>query len=184
MNYENEVWKPVPGYEGHYEVSDMGRARSLKRKKIKYIKPYLSSDGYYKFRLYLNSKIKRCSAHRIIYEAFVKQIDEGLAIDHINGIRTDNRITNLREATWYQNSIYGAEIRRNAGKTSSMYLGVDKIHSRGIAYYRVRHLSTYIATFRCEHIAGFVAKMVREGIIPPEPIGRNTMKKNKGCGKA
>jgi hypothetical protein len=184
MNYENEVWKPVVGYEGHYEVSDMGRVRSLKRKKIKYIKPYLSSEGYYKFSLYLNSKLKQCSAHRIIYEAFVKQIDEGLAIDHINGIRTDNRIANLREATWYQNSIYGAEIRRNAGKTSSMYLGVDKIHSRGIAYYRVRHLRKQIAIFRCEHIAGFVAKMVRDGVIPPEPFKRTYRKNIYSRGKA
>lgn len=184
MNYENEVWKPVPGYEGHYEVSDMGRVRSLKYGVITILKQYISSRGYCKVGLCINCKHKAFSVHRLVYEAFEKPISKGLQIDHINGIKTDNNISNLREATNYQNSIYGAEMRRNAGKTSSMYLGVDKTYSNGITYFRVRHLRKQIAMFRCEHIAGFVAKMVRDGVIPPEPFKRTYRKNIYSRGKA
>lgn len=185
MNYENEVWKPVPGYEGHYEVSDMGRVRSIKFGMIKMLKQSQRvKDKYYSVTLCLNGKEKHYFVHRLVYEAFEKPISKGLQIDHINGIKTDNNISNLREATNYQNSIYGAEMRRNAGKTSSMYLGVDKTYRNGITYFRVRHLGKQIAMFRCEHIAGFVAKMVRDGVIPPEPFKRTYRKNIYSRGKA
>lgn len=177
MNYENEVWKPVPGYEGHYDVSDMGRVRSLKYGMIKILKQNISSRGYCKIGLSINCKRKVYSVHRLVYEAHKESLKEGEQIDHINGVKTDNMLYNLRPATNYQNSIYGAEMRRNAGKTSSMYLGVDKTYRNGIAYFRVRNLRKQIAMFRCEHIAGFVAKMIRDGVIPPEPFKR-TYRKN------
>lgn len=108
----NEVWKDVIGYEGLYEVSNLGRVRSCDRyipyynvnqtgKKVftkKHIKSKILKPceylGYYCVSLYKpDSKMKLCKVHRLEMEAFYGTSD--LTVNHINGIKTDNRLENL-----------------------------------------------------------------------------------------
>ena len=104
---ELELWKDIDGYEGRYQASNRGRIRSLNRIittsrgrkmtiKETILKPEKVFDGYERVCLSKNGKDKHYRVATLVYEAFLGPIPEGLEIDHINGIRTDNRLENLR----------------------------------------------------------------------------------------
>ena len=94
-----ETFRPVKEYEGLYEVSDYGAVRSLKFGKVRYLKPEKMRDGYERIYLCRDGKQKRFMVHRLVWEAFVGKIPDGYEIDHINTIRDDNRLSNLRVVT-------------------------------------------------------------------------------------
>lgn len=101
----NEVWKPVLGYEGIYEASDLGRVRILvKRQNIRpgtMLALTTVRDGYLAVRLNRNdgSPDRSIAVSRVIYEAHKGQNSPGLQIDHLNAIRIDNRLENLEPVT-------------------------------------------------------------------------------------
>lgn len=94
-----ETWKPVRGYEGIYEVSDLGRVMSLRTGKILKNQP---NRGYLCTTL-TNQTTKRFSVHRLVYEAFHGPIPDGLQIDHIDGDKANNTLSNLRAVTPKEN---------------------------------------------------------------------------------
>ena len=98
-----ETFKPIKGYEGLYEISDYGCVRSLKYGKVKYMKCKKDKYGYSIICLYKNGKKKSFSVHRLEWEAFNAPIADGYEIDHINTIRDDNRLENLRVVTSKEN---------------------------------------------------------------------------------
>jgi len=99
-----ETWRPVRGYEGLYEISDYGCVRSHYGGKIKYLKGQKNKGGYIHVGLWKNGKGKTFSVHRLVYTVFVGNIDEGLQLDHIDGDKTNNKLTNLRAVTPRENS--------------------------------------------------------------------------------
>lgn len=98
-----EKWKEVPGYEGLYEISDIGRVRSI-RDRVKFLKNTKTSNSYEIIGLFRDGKQKRFMVHRLVWEAFNGEIPDGLQIDHINTVRDDNRLINLRMVTPKENS--------------------------------------------------------------------------------
>jgi len=150
-----EEWLPIKEYEHLYMVSNIGRIKSLSRpvrrrhgvfmSKDKILNPYVStSRGYASIGLYKNNKIKRVEIHRLVYNAFIG-IGNAHHIDHINRIRTDNRLVNLRPATATQS----AANSRKRKSCSSKYKGVsqDKRTGKWIAYifnYKKYHLGVFI----------------------------------------
>ena len=99
-----EKFKPVVGYEGLYEVSDYGAVRSLKFGKVKYLRNAKHPTGYCQIGLCRGGKQKHLMVHRLVYESFVGPIPAGMQIDHINTIRDDNRLSNLRVVTPKENN--------------------------------------------------------------------------------
>lgn len=109
MEKEIEIWKPVVGYEGLYEVSSTQQVRSVDRilkhpkgkclVKSKLKKLQISNKGYYCVSLYKDGKGKVHLLHRIIAQAFIPNPYNMPEIDHINGDNKDNRIENLRWTT-------------------------------------------------------------------------------------
>lgn len=103
---EQEIWKDIEGYEGLYQVSNMGRVRSLERKVVRSNGTLFSAtskllsikktNGYVYVNLYSNGKGKTYSVHRLVALAFVDNPNNLPEIDHINTIRDDNRHANLR----------------------------------------------------------------------------------------
>ncbi len=91
-----EIWKEINGYNGLYFVSNLG---NIKNAKGRLLKQGLCLQGYCKINLTMNNKYKTHRVHRLIAEAFIENIDNKPYINHINGIKSDNRIENLEWCT-------------------------------------------------------------------------------------
>lgn len=103
---KEEVWKDIAGYEGLYQVSNLGKVKSLNYKNSGYpkvLKNSLSKIGYYRVSLY-KIKRKQFNIHRLVADAFVENPDNKKYVDHINTIKTDNRAENLRFVTMTENN--------------------------------------------------------------------------------
>ena len=126
---KNEEWRDVVGYEGRYQVSSMGRVKSLERKvkhwcggeriqKERILKPCADRGGYLRIGLCDGEKQKTFKVHRLVCEAFHENPDNKPQVNHINEIKTDNRASNLEWATARENSNFGTRNER-LGKAQS-----------------------------------------------------------------
>ena len=107
VSLEGEEWRDVVGYEGYYMVSSYGRVISLhntKRYNLRLKKTYLNQNGYIYVMLCKNKRKLFFGIHRLIAKAFIPNPNNYTQIDHINGIRTDNRIENLKWSTYTMNN--------------------------------------------------------------------------------
>lgn len=107
-----ENWKPVEGYEGLYEVSDLGRVRSLPRMGTcgKILKPCdrqskKFNKKYLRVGLTKDGKVKWHSVHVLVAKAFIPNPDNLPEVDHINNDETDNRACNLQWITRKDNIV-------------------------------------------------------------------------------
>ncbi|WP_339165415.1 NUMOD4 domain-containing protein [Siminovitchia sp. FSL W7-1587] len=128
-NSVSEVWKPVKGYEGEYEVSDLGNVRSIKFGKVITLKTF-DSKGYKKVSLYLNGKMKHHHVHRLVAEAFIDNPLNKEYVNHKDGVKGNNVLGNLEWVTPSENSIHAYKnglakvpVSQNAGKR---VLQIDK----------------------------------------------------------
>ena len=118
-NLEKETWKDIPNYEGIYQVSNLGRVKSLKRpyrRKEKILKSKINSSGYYQVELWKNSIEKKYLVHRLVWLAFNGPIPENMQVNHINEIKSDNRLLNLNLMMPKENTNWGTGIERRAKK--------------------------------------------------------------------
>lgn len=122
---ETEVWKDILGYENVYQVSNLGRIKSLEReefmtrnncykvRKEKVLKPNIDKRGYEKVRLYKNGKGKSIFVHRLVAIAFIENPNKYPIINHIDEVPLNNHVSNLEWCTHSYNSTYkGAEERK------------------------------------------------------------------------
>lgn len=109
-----EVWKDVVGYEGLYQVSNLGRVKSLPKKKgygVGYTQKEkllkIANNGAYLFvRLGKNGTYKNLFVHRMVAQAFIPNTGNKCDVNHKNGIKTDNRMENLEWNTRQENIIH------------------------------------------------------------------------------
>lgn len=117
-----EIWKDVAGYEGLYQVSNMGRVKTLRKKvgttirKEKILKQY-NENGYLNVRLYKEKyKGVHCRVHRLVASAFCENDDavSKIEVNHKNENAFDNRADNLEWCTPIYNKTYGTRLCRIA----------------------------------------------------------------------
>lgn len=150
----NEIWRSVPGYEGLYDVSNLGNIKSLNYKRTKQekiLKPYLDSKGYFQVDLRKNNIRKSINVHKVVAMAFLNHIPCGYlqVIDHRNDIKTDNRADNLQAVTSRFNSY------KTQGTYSSKYKGVywKKDAKKWCARIRFNNKTCYLGYFSNEEEA-------------------------------
>src|SRR6476619_6937137 len=95
-----EIWRWIPGYKGLYEVSNRGRVRSYHRHRLSnphYMQAQKTIKGYMKINLRhsVNRSSKHHFVHGLVAAAFIGERPEGYTVNHINGIKDDNRPENL-----------------------------------------------------------------------------------------
>lgn len=129
-----EIWKDVVGYEGLYQVSNLGRVRSLDKSieiqtkrngktlkpfrafyKGKILKPTIDPHGYALVQLRNNGDAWFVRVHRLVAMAFLPNPDHKPCINHLDNTRNNNVVTNLEWCTYQENSQYAAKQGRIKG---------------------------------------------------------------------
>lgn len=110
-----EEWRPIPNFEGLYEVSNLGNVDSLNyhmTKKRKRLKARLDIHGYYWVCLFNKQKVKRFKIHRLVALCFIQNPDNLPCINHKDENRQNNRVDNLEWCTYQYNNTYGSRIEK------------------------------------------------------------------------
>lgn len=122
MSTNEENWKDIPGYEGLYQASSIGRIRSMDRYKDNHTKKQFikgkilkigdDTHGYNQVVLSKNGKVKTFKVHRLVAMTFLENTQNKKDINHKNGNRKDNRIENLEWCSrsynlWHMYNVLG-----------------------------------------------------------------------------
>lgn len=172
MKEEIELWKPVKNYEGRYEVSNLGRIKSLisirnglnkEAFSSKILKQFKSKCGYNRVCLVdADGKRNYMSVHRIVMMTFRGENTEKVQVNHINGIKDDNRLENLEWVTQSENMLH------------AYALGLEKPCDNG--------LKKSIQVIKCGKIVGCyesIRSMCRELNLDRRSVRRTILGKYK-----
>ncbi|MFA5528306.1 MAG: NUMOD4 domain-containing protein [Peptostreptococcales bacterium] len=103
-----EIWKDIKNYENHYQISNMGNVRSLKSNKI--ICKRKDKDNYLLVRLFKFGKAKQYSIHRLVADAFIPNPKNKPQVNHMDGNKENNIVSNLEWVTSKENTYHAFEI--------------------------------------------------------------------------
>ncbi|WPH68848.1 HNH endonuclease [Enterococcus phage EF-M80] len=118
-----EEWKDIEGYEGLYQVSNLGR---VKRSKGKYMKSerilmlFINTPGYLQVMLCKNNKCKKFTVHRLVANAFIPNPENKPQVNHIDEDKTNNMVSNLEWVTAKENVNHGTRNERSSKKIKAI----------------------------------------------------------------
>lgn len=143
-----EEFKDIPGYEGLYQVSNLGNVKSFRNPKERILKPSITNSGYAQVILCKSDTKKGVTIHQLIAMAFLNHTPCGLelVVDHINDIKTDNRLENLQVVTHRFNTY------KTQGRHTSKYKGVSlhKKLNKWVSNIMINGKLIYLGLFNCE----------------------------------
>lgn len=130
-----EIWKDIKGYKGYYQVSSLGRVKSLSRYRPAYInnnnkillkekilKPTIYTNGYEYVSLSKNGERKNYMVHRLVAETFLDNPDNLSCVNHKDENKLNNQVNNLEWCSYKYNANYGTAIKRSAETRSKLLL--------------------------------------------------------------
>lgn len=111
---EHEIWKDVIGYEGIYQVSNLGRVKRIGKYRNqvkewdsnKILKPGKKNNGYMYCQLSKDNKTSPKMVHRLVAEAFIENPDNKKTVNHIDGNKANNTVENLEWNTYSENNLH------------------------------------------------------------------------------
>ena len=124
-----EEWRDIKGFEGKYQISNMGRVKSLNYRhtgKEKILKSYDYGQGYLYVHLCKDGKRKQCRINRLVAQAFISNSDNLPEVNHKDENKKNNCVENLEWCSKSYNINYGTGSKRSAEKRSKPVFSVDK----------------------------------------------------------
>ena len=173
---KEEVWKDIEDYEGYYQISNLGRIKSLERTiehakcGIKKVKERIMSNttmnnGYEEVILSKYGKKQIMLVHRLVASTFIINTENKSQVNHINGIKTDNRVENLEWVSATENTTHSYRIGLQKPKTNMRWkFGKDNPTSKSVVQYSLNMI------FIKEYYA--VSDAHRETKIPVSDIAK------------
>lgn len=136
----NETWLPIPEYEGLYSVSDYGRVWSVKRRSL--LKPTNNGWGYFVVSVYKEGKEQKPKVHRLVLLTFKpKENSELFEVNHINSIKTDNRLGNLEWLTPQQHKKLSRGVKISPKLDPYMVIQIRDLKAKhGISITRIANI--------------------------------------------
>lgn len=124
-----EIWKTISEYP-NYEVSSEGRVRNIKTGRV--LRPCNTGIGYLKVGLSRGKKQskKQITIHRLVANAFIPNPDSQPCVNHINGIKTDNRVENLEWVSYSENTLHAYKKGLLKPNTIGFKIGWDIIEQK------------------------------------------------------
>lgn len=131
-----EIWKPVKGYEGEYEVSNLGRVKSLPRKTTsgKLLKYSDNGNGYQHLVLTKNGSQRDFYVHRLVAQTFIPNPDNLPEVNHKDENKANNCVDNLEWCNKKYNMNYGTAIKR-ASEKQMFHISQYTINGEYVASY-------------------------------------------------
>ena len=152
-NNIQEIWKDIPGYEGLYQASNLGRIRSFKRNKVRILKNRRKRDGYYIVDLCRNKVAKSLHLHRLVWITFNGTISEGLQINHKDENKSNNSLANLELVTPSQNTNYGTRNKRVSEKNCKRIQMLDKNNNTLKTFNSLKEAAQFLNIKSCSNIS-------------------------------
>lgn len=132
-----ELWKDIPNYEGIYQVSNFGNVRNKEK-----IISQFNNKGYMCVSLYKSTR-KNLRVHRLVAEVFIENPDNKREVNHIDGNKRNNKVTNLEWVTSRENKIHAVNngLNKQCIKIYA-YKNNTKLESNSIAqmYYKIKKI--------------------------------------------
>ena len=136
-----EVWKDIEGYEGYYQVSNLGRVKNARTNQM--LKPLSNGNGYFQVAIRKNGVPKRCLLHRLVAQSFFSDFSTDLETNHKNGNKADNRLCNLEAVTRSENLIHRTY---ELGVLGHIRLRPVKCVDTGVVYRSIREAARAVKT--------------------------------------
>lgn len=156
-----EVWKPAVGFESFYEVSNLGGLKSLKGGRESVLTPFVNSMGYVQCVL-TGQKKKTVRLHRVIAQTFIPNPENKPEVNHINGVKDDNRIINLEWCTSKENSRHLFDVLKRTNPKGVLHPGAKIDDFMAIVIYTESGSIKEIA--KKYSVSSLIVRDIRNGI--------------------
>lgn len=144
-----EQWKPIIGYDGRYEASNLGRIRSSQWGRYRILRPATQNGGYKYVNLHQDRKGYARTVHRLVFEAFNGKLPKKIEVNHKDGDKANNRLSNLDQMTRSENLLHRIHV-----------LGIVPEGAKGEAHYAARFTEQDVLDIRVHFDAGMHPKAI------------------------
>lgn len=121
-----EIWRPIPNFENYYEASNTGFIRTLRTKKV--LKTYTINSGYKCLKFTVNGERSSHLVHRLIAITFIPNTEEKATVNHIDGNKQNNCLSNLEWHSYSENCLHAYKLDLHSLEDCKSYIG--KLHAK------------------------------------------------------